>query len=368
MRQGGTTAELQALRKASLFQLHDREGSLQGLLIRDDLRKMRICLYLELESKFKGSGIGAAIRNQRRALELNNVEYTGDLKDEFNILHINSIGLNSLRVARRMRKRGKKVVMHAHTTADDFRNSYRFSNFIAPLLRKYLTFYYNHADLVLCPSEYTKGVLKKAGVKVPIKAISNGIDTEKFKFSKKKRREFRREFELDGVTPLSVGHVFIRKGISTFINLAGRLPNKFVWVGRRYKGMEAAVVSRLIENAPENFTLIDFIQDIVSAYSGSDIFLFPSHCENQGIVILEASSCKMPIIVRDLPVYEGWLEGEVNCLKARSDKEFKDKLKMLIEDEKLRNRLGKNAYGMSRGHSLKKVGEKLERIYSEVLE
>jgi len=329
---------------------------------------MRVCLYLELESKMRGSGIGAAIKNQRRGLELNDVEYTSDLKDDFDILHTNSIGLNSLRVAREMKKKGKKVVMHAHTTADDFRNSYRFSNVIAPFLRKYLNYYYNHADLVLCPSEYTKGVLEKAGVKAPIIPISNGIDTERFKFSKKKRREFRKEFELEGITPLSVGHVFRRKGVSTFINLAERLPNRFVWVGRRYKRMEDPSIARLIKNAPSNFILINFIKDIVSAYSGSDIFLFPSHCENQGIVILEASSCRMPIIVRDLPVYRGWLEDGVNCLKARNEGEFKEKLKILIEDEKLRDKLAKNAHSMSREHSLQKVGKKLKEIYSGLLE
>ncbi|MBU4341759.1 MAG: glycosyl transferase family 1, partial [Candidatus Altiarchaeota archaeon] len=95
---------------------------------------MKVCLYLELESKLRGSGIGAAIKNQRKSLELNDVEYTSNLEGEFDILHTNSIGLNSLRVAREMKKKGKKVVMHAHTTADDFRNSYRFSNVIAPFL------------------------------------------------------------------------------------------------------------------------------------------------------------------------------------------------------------------------------------------
>ncbi len=329
---------------------------------------MRVCLYLELESKLRRSGIGAAIENQRRALELNDVEYTSDLKDEFDILHTNSIGLNSFRVAKKMKKRGKKVIMHAHTTADDFRNSYRFSNLIAPLLKRYLTFYYNHADVVLCPSKYTQGVLEKAGVTVPIIPISNGIDTERFKFSKRKRREFRVEFELESITPLSVGHVFRRKGISTFIHLAKRLPNKFVWVGRRYKRMEDPSIAGLLKKAPGNLILINFIKDIVSAYSGSDIFLFPSYCENQGIVLLEASSCRMPIIVRDLPVYKGWLKDGVNCLKARNDKDFKEKLRILMEDEKLRNKLGRNAYTMSREHSLQRVGKKLKEIYSGLLE
>lgn len=331
-------------------------------------QKMKVCLYLEMEDQLRASGISSAIKNQRRALELNNVEHTSNLKDDFDILHLNLVGLRSLYLAKKMSRRGKKVVVHAHVTADDFRNSYRFSNVIAPFLRKYLTYYYNQADLVLCPSEYTKGVLLRYGIKKPIVPISNGIDLNKFQFSEEKRRIFRDEYSLDGFVPLCVGHLFIRKGIKTYVNVARELSNRFFWIGRRYVRLEEPEVSKIVKDAPQNVKFITFIEDIVSAYCGSDVFFFPSFCENQGIVILEAAACQRPIIVRDIPVYENWLTDGVDCLKARTDEEFKQKLRMLMDDESLSKKLADNAYNMVQGHSLKNVGAKLKGIYEGLLD
>lgn len=328
---------------------------------------MKICYYLELESILKVGGIGAAIDNQRKSMDLNNVPHTSDLKEDFDIIHINIIGLKSLYIAKKMKKLGKKVVLHAHVTADDFRDSYHFSNSIAPFLQRYLTYYYNQADLVLCPSEYTRRVLKGYGVNKEIGVISNGVDIEKFKSSEKKRKEFREEFSLEGMVPFSVGHLFIRKGIQSFINIAREIDNRFIWIGRRYRWLEDPRVKKLVNEAPKNVTFIDYIDDIVSAYSGCDIFFFPSHCENQGIVLLEASACEKPILVRDIPTYNGWLKDDYNCLKARDDEEFGIQLKRLIDDEWLRHRLARNAFKLSREHSLQKVGARLKAIYEYLL-
>lgn len=329
---------------------------------------MKVCLYLELEKKFKGSGIGTAIENQRKALELNGIPYTSNLKDDFDIIHINIIGLKSFFLAKKLKAKGKKVILHAHVTADDFRNSYRYSNLVAPLFKECLTFYYNQADLILCPSEYTKNVLQNYGVRKKIRVVSNGIDTEKFKFSQEKRKKFRKEFSLEGLVVFSVGHVFIRKGIETFFRVAKEFPyNKFLWVGRRYQKLEEPRVSKLLEKLPENIILTNFVEDIVSVYSGCDIFLFPSYCENQGIVLLEASACEKPSLIRNLPTYENWLTNGKNCLIAKEEEEFSVQLKKLLVDESLREKISKNAYEMSKEHSLKKVGEKLKEIYEDLL-
>ncbi len=332
---------------------------------------MKVCLYLEMEKRFKGSGIGSAIKNQRRALELNDVTYTSNLKGDFDIIHLNIIGINSFFLAKKFKSQGKKVVLHAHATADDFRNSYRYSNLISPIFQKALTFYYNQADLVLCPSNYTKGVLKGYGVKREIKVISNGIDLDKFKFSQEKRKKFREKFPVKGDEPItfSVGHVFIRKGIETFWKVAEKFPKKkFLWVGRRYKNLEDPHVTHLIDNLPKNLALKSFVEDIVGVYSGCDIFFFPSHCENQGIVLLEAGACQKPLLVRNLPTYDGWLKHEENALIAKDEKDFPVQLKRLLEDKKLREKLAKNSHKMSQEHSLKKVGAKLKHIYKELIE
>jgi 1,2-diacylglycerol-3-alpha-glucose alpha-1,2-glucosyltransferase len=330
---------------------------------------MKVCLYLELESMLSVSGIGSAINHQRKALELNNVCYTSDLKGDYDIIHLNVVGLRSLYLARKLKSKGKKVVLHAHMTADDFRDSYRFSNSIAPYLKKYLTFYYNQADLVLCPSEYTKNVLLGYGVKKPITVISNGIDIDRFQESNEKREKFRAENCLDGIVPLMVGHLFIRKGLETFVSLAKDLPDqKFLWIGRRYPKVEDPRVKHMIDDAPKNVKfLVDCVEDITAAYSGTDIFIFPSFCENQGIVLLEAGACRRPLLVRDNPTYDGWLTDGVDCLKAKTDEEFREKLVLLSNDAALRKKIADNAFIMSREHSLQKVGAKLLGIYEDLL-
>lgn len=328
---------------------------------------MKVCLYLELESMLTVGGIGSAMDNQRKSLDLNKVSHVSNPRDDFDIIHLNAIGLKSFRIARKMKKLGRKVIIHAHVTADDFRDSYRFSNSIAPFLQKYLTHYYNQADLLLCPSEYTKGVLEGYGVNTEIRVISNGIDTERFRFSRDKRKIFRETHALTKTTPFMVGHLFIRKGLESFINTAREIDNRFIWIGRRYKGLEDPRVRKLVEEAPKNIAFIDYIDDVVSAYSGCDIFFFPTHCENQGIVILEAAACEKPILVRDIPTYKNWLKDEYNCLKAKNDEEFRIQLKRLIDDEWLRQRLGKNALKLSREHSLQKIGAQLKANYEYLM-
>jgi len=142
---------------------------------------MKVCLYQEQEDLRKKSGIGRAVEHQRTALELNDVEWTKDIYDDFDLIHINTVGPKSLHLAKKMKLTGKRVVMHAHTTVEDFKNSFWFSNVLAAPMKKYLTYVYNHADLGICTAEYTRRVLVKRGVTTELMTISNGIDVERFK-------------------------------------------------------------------------------------------------------------------------------------------------------------------------------------------
>ncbi len=330
---------------------------------------MKVCVYLELDSLVSGkSGIATAVKNQKRALSLANIEAAGNPNDDFDIIHINTIGPKSLFLAKKMKDRGIKVIIHAHTTKEDFENSFKLSNKIAPFLKKYLIHFYNQADLILCPSEYTKKVLERYGIEKKIEVISNGIDIEQFNDVDKKRNLYREKYKLTGIVPFSVGHVFARKGVSTFINVAKKFPNTFVWYGDSFNRiLNSAKVIDMAENSPENIIFTGYVDDITAAYSSGDIFFFPTHNENQGIVLLEAAVSKKPILIRDLPVFDEWIDGKT-CLKAKDDEEFALKLKELIGNEKLRKDLGRNAHNfVIKEHDLKIVGEKLKNIYNGLL-
>lgn len=69
---------------------------------------------------------------------------------------------------------------------------------------------------------------------------------------------------------------------------------------------------------PENVIFAGFMPPVIlrDAYCGADAFAFFSYEETEGIVVLEALSCEIPVIVRDIPVYEKWLEDGVQVRKA----------------------------------------------------
>ena len=74
---------------------------------------MKVLLYTEGEKMFSKSGLGKAIKHQMRALDYEGVEYTTNLKDDYDIVHINFYGPKSYFLAKKARKKGKKVVYHA---------------------------------------------------------------------------------------------------------------------------------------------------------------------------------------------------------------------------------------------------------------
>lgn len=71
---------------------------------------MKILLYFEGEKILAKSGIGRALDHQKRALSEVGIEYTLDADcSDYDILHINTYGVNSHHMVRKARKLGKKL-------------------------------------------------------------------------------------------------------------------------------------------------------------------------------------------------------------------------------------------------------------------
>ena len=110
-----------------------------------------------------------------------------------------------------------------------------------------------------------------------------------------------------------------RKGIFDFIALARALPQaEFFWFGYTEPALVPAPVRRAMAAAPANLHFPGFVSqaDLRDAYCGADLFCFCSEEETEGIVVLEALACGVPVLVRDIPVYAGWLRDGENVYKA----------------------------------------------------
>ena len=332
---------------------------------------MKVLLYTEGEKLFSKSGLGKAIKHQMKALEYENIEYTTELQDDdFDIVHINFYGPNSFALAKIEKKKGKKIVYHAHSTEEDFKNGFIFCKQISPAFKKWLIKCYSLGDVIITPTPYSKRLLEGYGIDRKIYAISNGIELDKFKCDKNARKRFRDRYSLkkDDKVIVGIGLYIERKGIVDFVGLAKRCPEyKFIWFG--YSPLSAATkaVREAVNTKLDNLLFAGYVEQeiIVEAMNGCDIYLFPTFEETEGIPIIEACACKATAIIRDIPVFEGWLEDGVNVYKAKDIDEFYDKIKKVMNNE-LPN-LGEAAYQVAVERDIKKIGKQLKEVYEEVL-
>ena len=166
---------------------------------------MKVLLYTENEKILSKSGLGKAIKHQMNALKAVNIEYTTNPKDDFDIAHINFYGLKSYRLAKKLKKQGKKIVYHAHSTEEDFRNSFIFSNQVSKLFKKWLIKCYTLGDAINTPTEYSKKLLQSYGIKNDIYVISNGVELKNFGHNEKAGREFRKKYNFKKEDKIIVG-------------------------------------------------------------------------------------------------------------------------------------------------------------------
>ena len=221
-------------------------------------------------------------------------------------------------------------------------------------------------DLVFCPSVYTKSLLIDYGLpEAKLVVRSNGVDMDFIFPDQTKRNEYRQKYNCQRLTIGTVGLVIPRKGTDTFLTLAKQYPQyQFIWFGKIYSKLMA---KSLPKNLPKNVRFTGYVNDINATFNAIDIFLFPSYLEQQGMVILEAAAVGLPILVRDIPVYECWLVHGENCLKAKNNGEFQMYLKQLIRDGGLRRKLGQNAKILAKKESIEVLSEKLKKEYVKIL-
>ena len=335
------------------------------------IKGMKVLLYTEGEKLFSKSGLGKAIKHQMKALESAGIEYTTSSSDDYDIVHINYYGPNSYALAKIARKKGKKIVYHAHSTEEDFKNGFIFCNQISPAFKKWITTCYSLGDVIITPTPYSKRLLEGYGIEKEIFAVSNGIELEQFKCDKNAGREFREAYgysEKDKII-VGIGLYIERKGIVDFVELAKRMSEyKFIWFG--YSPLTAATskVRHAVHTKLDNLCFAGYVESdmIKKALNGCDIYLVPTYEETEGIPIIEACACKTTAVVRDIPIFEDWLEDGIHVYKAKDVDGFEDKIRQILEGKL--PPLGEKAYEVAEQRDIKIVGQQLKRIYEKVLE
>lgn len=282
------------------------------------------------------------------------------------LLHVHSAGPIALGLL--LHHPGPRVVT-AHLTASSFIGSVAFAEHFVGAIDRYLSYFYNQADLILAVSAIAAGYLHDIKVNRPIQILPNAIDCDKISRIRENRDKIRRKFGLAPDRPviLGVGQMQPRKGIDEFLETARSLPcADFVWVGGFLFGPLSAERSRLEEflsSAPANLTFTGRKpRAVVLEYcAAADIFISSSRQETFGLAVLEAAAAGLPLVLCDIMPYRSIFDNSYLPVK---DDDYSKVVASLLEDLEMRKTYGERSKQVARRYDSTTVADQLLTAYS----
>ncbi|EMW2348165.1 N,N'-diacetylbacillosaminyl-diphospho-undecaprenol alpha-1,3-N-acetylgalactosaminyltransferase [Campylobacter jejuni] len=167
---------------------------------------------------------------------------------------------------------------------------------------------------------------------------------------------------------LMIARALWHKGIKEFYESATVLQDKanFVLVGGRDENPSCASLEFL------NSGVVHYLgarSNIVELLQNCDIFVLPSYKEGFPVSVLEAKACGKAIVVSDC---EGCVEAISNAYdglwaKTKNTKDLSEKISLLLEDEKLRLNLAKNAAQDALQYDENIIAQRYLKLYDRVI-
>jgi len=104
-------------------------------------------------------------------------------------------------------------------------------------------------------------------------------------------------------------------------------------------------------------------EDVLRMIASSHVFCLPSVVEGFGIVIVESMSCGTPFVATRIPPILEASKGKGGLFfKPKNHEDLADKVKMLLEDNELYERLKVEGLRESKEYRSENIGKKLEKI------
>jgi glycosyltransferase involved in cell wall biosynthesis len=242
----------------------------------------------------------------------------------------------------------------------------RFANFVD----RVVTRHYKYADVIFVATQRFYKKLKR--LKIPEEKIIYApfaVDTEMF--SPGYDEHFREKLGIpkDAKVVLYLGRMSHEKNVETIIRsipeVFSRLENVYyVFAGG---GPRLDDYERLAkEMAKEGVIFTDWVEWETTPYlySVGDVFVFPSFHETQAFVIMEAMASSLPVVVPREPRSEySYFEENKNCIfleDSRDPEELADKVVLLLKNDGMREKLGRNARIKMESYSWREHVEKLK--------
>ena len=237
----------------------------------------------------------------------------------------------------------------------------------------------SYASIIISPSEYYidgSKFLRKYRNKIVV--IPNGINLHDFEipYSKEECRK-KLGLPLDKKILLFFGYLSPYKGPDVLVKAMPKIirdvPDvELVFAGKGVMREELEMLSKVL-GIEKNVRFVGFVDDDLKAlyYKAADIFCLPStmSTESFGIVNLEAMACGVPIVASKIGgIPDVVKDGENGLLVQPRDSEvLADAIICLLENEDVRERMGKSGRERVKDYSWERIAEETEKVYEMVL-
>ncbi|MCX6162787.1 MAG: glycosyltransferase family 4 protein [Ignavibacteriae bacterium] len=218
-----------------------------------------------------------------------------------------------------------------------------------------------HSHKIITISDSTNKDLMESGlIKHPVPVLTPGVDNDlipdkglKYEDIKQKVRKPCGKIKL-----LFIGTVEERKGLIYLLHAIAKM---------KEINLELVIAGKFSDNDDYYMKLRNFISEsgisdriifsgrisqheLMKLLAESDIFVFPSLWEGYGMVVCEAMSSGLPVIISDIPSLHSIVDNGINGLmvKPRDSDSLKEAIIKVVTDSALMETLSKNAFIKSR--------------------
>ena len=298
------------------------------------------------------------------------------IEEKIDIVHIMLPTFSSLVAIKSAKSLGIPIVAHSHAQPEDiFGEKFLILKKINNLFYRYMAWIYSNADIVICPSKFSQRDLLKRTSSLKTKIISNGINLSKFKRVNPKKFVKKYNIPEDYKRLVFVGRLHPIKKVDTLIKAVPYILKEYenihvVIVGPGYMKKSLEKMSKTLKIS-KNITFCGRVseEELIMAYSTCDIFVLPSLGELEGMAVLEAMSCKNPILVANskLSASVDFVKGNGFLFKPENPKDLAEKSLKLLKNEKLRKKMAIRSFKNSREYDINKSVKKLEEVYHSLI-
>ncbi|MDO4612060.1 MAG: glycosyltransferase [Candidatus Saccharibacteria bacterium] len=309
--------------------------------------------------------------------------------DEFgpDVVHVQVSDMIGMSVVSYARRQGIPVVTTEHNRPDVLTDPLGLPKFLKkPVvsgLERFFIWRHGKSDFVTMPTKLAiRELLKDREFKVPIAAVSNGVDLSSFKPGRAEA-EIYEKYKIPVGVPVAlyVGRVDPEKNVGMVVSAFGEVLKK---VPEAVLVVVGDGVDRLrLESEAERLGIAGSVRflgrvlppDLYELYKVGDVFVTASEIETQGIVLIEAAASGLPLVAvnggavaevcRDLE--NGFLIEKDGSKNSQASSMIAEAVSMILTDKKLQEKFSVNSVKIAHEHDFEKTLDQFINIYNKVI-